>query len=200
MLQRILGVFRLNAATFAEIEQDQTATTQAAIVVLIVGLVAGISAAVGAVAFNQAAPGLFEGLQDSGISMDMVPTMSPVGAFINGAVGAILSWLIWAVLTYFIGSKLFGATTDMGEMLRVIGFAQAPRLLSVFSFIPCLGGLLGLVGWVWALAASFIGIREGLDLDTGKTLATIVIAFIGAFLVSFLLGLVLAPLFAVTSF
>ena len=87
----------------------------------------------------------------------------------------------------------------MGEMLRVIGFAQAPRLLSGLSFIPCLGAILSLVGLVWALAASFVGIREGLDLDTGKTLITIIIAFIGAIAVSFLIGLVMAPIFAIAS-
>lgn len=199
MLQRIIGVFKLDKNTFMEIEQDKTATTQAFIVVLLVGLVAGISAAVGAVAFNQAAPGLMESLEGTlgeGIDLAALPQMSPVGGFINGLVGAILSWLVWSVLTYFVGSKLFGATTDMSEMMRVIGFAQAPRLLSLLGFIPCLGGILSLVGWLWSLMASFIGIREGLDLDTGKTALTIIIAFIGAVIVSFLVGLILAPIFA----
>lgn len=201
MLQRIMGVFKLDKATFAEIEGDQSATSQAAIVVVLVALVAGIGAAVAAVMLNRTMPGLMEGLSESGIEgldLSMVPQMSPVGAFLNAVIGAILSWLVWSALTYFIGTKLFGATADMGEMLRVIGFAQAPRLLSGLSFIPCLGGILSLVGLVWALAASFVGIREGLDLDTGKTLITIIIAFIGAIAVSFLIGLVMAPIFAIT--
>lgn len=202
MLQRIMGVFKLDKATFAEIEGDQSATSQAAIVVVLVALVAGIGAAVAAVMLNRTMPGLMEGLSESGIEgldLSMVPQMSPVGAFLNAVIGAILSWLVWSALTYFIGTKLFGATADMGEMLRVIGFAQAPRLLSGLSFIPCLGGILSLVGLVWALAASFVGIREGLDLDTGKTLITIIIAFIGAIAVSFLIGLVMAPIFAIAS-
>lgn len=202
MLQRILGVFKLDKATFAEIEADQSATGQAAIVVVLVAIVAGIGAAIGAVMLNRTMPGVMEGLSESlgeGFDMGLVPQLSPVGAFINAVVGALLSWLVWSALTYFIGTKLFGATADMGEMLRVIGFAQAPRLLSGLSFIPCLGGLLGLVGWIWALAASFVAIREGLDLDSGKTLLTIVLAFLGAFLVSFLVGLVMAPIFALGS-
>ena len=201
MLQRILGVFKLNKATFAEIEADQSATTQAAIVVVLVALIAGIGAAIAAVMVNRTMPGVIEGLGESGIEgldLSMIPQMSPVGAFLNAVIGALLSWLVWSALTYFIGTKLFGATADMGEMLRVIGFAQAPRLLSGLAFIPCLGGILSLVGWVWALAASFVAIREGLDLDSGKTLITIILAFIGAFLVSFLIGLVMAPIFAIT--
>ena len=188
-------------ATFAEIEADQSATTQAAIVVVLVALIAGIGAAIAAVMVNRTMPGVIEGLGESGIEgldLSMIPQMSPVGAFLNAVIGALLSWLVWSALTYFIGTKLFGGTADMGEMLRVIGFAQAPRLLSGLSFIPCLGGILSLVGWVWALAASFVAIREGLDLDSGKTLVTIILAFIGAFLVSFLIGLVMAPIFAIT--
>lgn len=199
MFQRILGVFKLDKATFAEIEADQSATTQAAIVVVLVALIAGIGAAIAAVMVNRALPGVMEGLGESaieGLDLSMVPQLSPVGAFLNAVIGALLGWLVWSVLTYFVGTKFFGATADMGEMLRVIGFAQAPRLLSGLAFIPCLGGILSLVGLIWALVASFVGIREGLDLGTGKTLATIVIAFIGAWLVSFLIGLVMAPIFA----
>lgn len=200
MLQRIMGVFKLSAATFTEIENDQTATTQAAIVVILVAILGGIGAAVGAIALNRAMPGIVEGLEGTlgeGFDMSLVPQMSPVGAFLNAAIGALLSWLVWSALTYLVGTKLFKGTADMGEMLRVIGFAQAPRLLSVFSFIPCLGGLLSLAGLIWALVASFIGIREGLDLDSGKTLLTIVVSFIGAIAVSFLVGLLLAPIFAI---
>jgi hypothetical protein len=45
MLQRIMGVFMLNADTFEEIEHDQSATGQAAIVVTIVALLSAIGAA-----------------------------------------------------------------------------------------------------------------------------------------------------------
>ena len=199
MFQRIIGVFKLNAATFNEIEQDKTATTQAALVVVLVALISGIGAAIGAVMLNRTMPGLMEGLEGSlgeGFDMSLIPQMSPIGAFLNAVIGALLSWLVWSALTYFVGTKLFNGTVDMGEMLRVIGFAQAPRLLSALGFIPCIGALFSIAGWVWALAASFVGIREGLDLDNGKTLLTIIVSFIGALIVSFLIGLVLAPLFA----
>ena len=58
MLQRILGVFKLDKATFAEIEADQTATTQAALVVILVAVVAGIGAALAATMLNRTLPGV----------------------------------------------------------------------------------------------------------------------------------------------
>ncbi len=38
MINRIIGVLKLDSATFEEIEHDQTATTQAAMVVLAVAI------------------------------------------------------------------------------------------------------------------------------------------------------------------
>ena len=45
---RVMGVFRLNPMVFEEIEHDENATSQAAIVVLIVALVSGAGSALSA--------------------------------------------------------------------------------------------------------------------------------------------------------
>ena len=82
-------------------------------------------------------------------------------------------------MTYFVGTSLFGGEADLGEMLRVIGFAQAPQVLSIFSFIPCVGWLISLAGWVLSIYTGFLAVQEGLDLDTGKTIATVVIGWRG---------------------
>jgi hypothetical protein len=203
MFERVIGVFKLDKKTFESIEADESATSQAAIVVLLVGLLAGIGAAIGAIAFNNFAPGVLSSLEQSlgeaGVPGElgaMLPQLSPIGAFINAVVAALISWLVWSAITYFIGTKLFGGTATFNEMLRMLGFAQAPRLLGVFGFIPCLGGLISLAGTIWALVASFVAIREGLDIDNGKTILTVIVSWLAALLISFLVGLLLAPLFA----
>jgi hypothetical protein len=194
MIDRIMGVFRLSVPTFEEIEADESATGQAAIVVAIVAILAGIGAFL---AVRMAAPALAQLEEQFGGEMPIaIPELSPVGALINAILGAFIAWLIWSALTYFIGTRLFGGVATMGEMLRVIGFAQAPRMLSVLGFIPCIGSILSLVGWIWSLVASFIGIRQGLDLDNGKTALTVILSFLGALLINFLIGLILAPIFA----
>ncbi|MFO7661859.1 MAG: Yip1 family protein [Chloroflexota bacterium] len=194
MVERIVGVFKLNRATFKEIEADETATTQAAIIVAIVGLLAGFGAAIGAVIANRAMGNILPQLEDSlgSLAID-IPTLSPIGAFLNGLIGAFLAWILWSALTYFIGTRLFKGDSSFNEMLRLLGFAQAPRLLAVFGFIPCLGGILGLVGWIWSLVASYIAVKEGLDLDDGKTILTVVISFVVVIVINvFVLGPVLA--------
>ena len=89
-------------------------------------------------------------------------------------------------MTYFVGTSLFDGVADMGEMLRVIGFAYAPQMLCI---IPCIGGL---VGAIWSLIAGFVAVRQGLDLDNTKAFLTIVIGFVvylvGVFIIALFIG------------
>lgn len=151
MRERLIGVFKLDAETFEAIEHDEGATGQAALVVLAAAILSGVGTAF-------ASEYLAEG--------------SALGGFLSGVVSTFTGWVIWSFLTYFIGTRLFGGEADLGEMLRVIGFAYAPQLLGV---IPCFGRL---VGALWTLAAAFVAIRQGLDLSNGKTALTILVGFV----------------------
>lgn len=153
MFQRIIGVLMLNVNTFEEIEHDQSATGQAAIVVAIVAVLSGIGSGLGA-SFNPEAGGGF------------------LSNFIASFVVTFIGWVLWSAVTYLVGTSLFQGQADMGEMLRVIGFAFAPQVLAI---IPCIGWLVGLI---WSLLAGFVAVRQGLDLTTGKALATILIGFV----------------------
>lgn len=149
-LRRITGVFKLDAQTFEEVEHDRTATSQAALVVALVALLVGIGSGI----TTAAGPGtFFEG-------------------FLGTLVWAFIGWVIWSGITYLVGAGLFGGIADMGEMLRVIGFASAPLMLGI---IPCIGGV---VGALWTAAAAFVAIRQGLDFDSGRAMLTMLIGFI----------------------
>ena len=149
MINRIIGIFKLDVNTFEEIEHDETATTQAALVVAIVAVLTGIGSGIGA----SMSKGNF------------------LGSFFVSLVWAFVGWFLWSAVSYFIGTSLFGGKATLGEMLRVIGFAQAPQFLAI---IPCLGSV---VGGIWALIAGFIAIRQGLDLDNTKAFLTALIGF-----------------------
>lgn len=184
MIDRIIGVLKLDVNTFEEIEADESATSQAAIVVAVVAILSAIGAFIGARAGNAALSTLSDQLGSDFEIPFAVPAISPIGAALTALLGAFVAWLVWSAATYFIGTRLFQGQATMGEMLRVIGFAQAPRLLAVFSFIPCLGAILSFVAWIWALVAGFIAVRQGLDLDNAKTLVTIVLSWILAVLIN----------------
>jgi hypothetical protein len=150
MWNRIVGVFRLSAPVFEEVEHDRAATGQAALVValvaVLVGLGSGLTANFGAGEFLR--------------------------SFASSLVWAFVGWFVWAAVSYVIGTSLFGGVADMGEMLRVIGFAMAPLGLAI---IPCLGGI---VGSLWALSAAFVAVRQGLDIDNTRALLTILAGFV----------------------
>ncbi|MBI3967500.1 MAG: YIP1 family protein, partial [Chloroflexi bacterium] len=104
-----------------------------------------------------------------------------------GIIAAFVGWVVWAYLTYFIGTSIFGGTATPGEMLRTIGFAESPSVLNILSFIPFLGAIIGLVAAIWALVCGVVAIRQALDFSTGKAILTAVIAFIPAAIVTVVL-------------
>jgi hypothetical protein len=96
---------------------------------------------------------------------------------------------------YFVGTRFFGGTATYGELLRTLGFAQAPRVLAIFSFIPVLGGIITLVAAIWSLVSSFIATRQALDIDNTKTFFTILIGLVVLIVVSLIVATVVGIIF-----
>ena len=149
MIQRMTGAATLNVQTYEDVEADVTATGQAAGVVVLAAV---------ALAIGNAGRG--------GQGM------------ISAAVMAILGWLIWSGVTYLIGERVFKGTATWGEMLRTIGFAHSPGVLSVFAFLPVIGWVVRAVVPLWMLIAGVIAIRQALDFDTPKAILTAVLGFL----------------------
>lgn len=96
---------------------------------------------------------------------------SPVGV-ISGIIGALLGWMAFAGLTYFIGTRIFKGTATWGELLRTLGFAYTVAIFSVLGVIPILGIIVALVVFVWGVAAAVVAIRQALDVSTGQAIVT----------------------------
>ena len=149
MTERMIGAAKLDIGIYEEVEADGTATGQAAGVVAIVALCSAIGG------FAGGAQGV-----------------------IGGLIAALVGWLIWAGVTYLIGDKLLGGTATWGELLRTLGFAQAPGVLFLFGIIPVVGGLVALVVGLWILITGIVAIRQALDFGTGRAIATALLGFI----------------------
>ena len=159
IVDRMRGAALLDVATYEEVEHDNEATGQAAVVVIIVA----VCSAIGAV--WRGGPSI-----------------------IMGPVSAILGWLLWSAITYVIGDKLLGGTATWGELLRTIGFAQSPGVLMIFGIIPILGGLVRVVVAMWLLVAGIVAIRQALDFSTGKAVITAILGWIAVAALMFLTG------------
>ena len=200
MFRRILRVFILDADVFEEVGRDESATLQAFIIVTVIAFLVAVSSAIRAllltVGFGAAntAISVTEGLVGDIVPFDL-PLFNPVSAFFSNFAGVYVAWLLWALVTWLIGEYVFKGDAGFGEMARIIGFSMSPRVISVFGFLPIpgIGLLAGLIGWGWAIIAGFIGIRQGLELSTGKTIFTIVLSMITISVVN---QFVVGPLFA----
>jgi hypothetical protein len=159
IVDRMRDAALLDVATYEEVEHDNGATGQAAVVVIIVA----VCSAIGAV-------------WRGGPSIIIAP------------VSAILGWLLWSAITYVIGDKLLGGTATWGELLRTIGFAQSPGVLMIFGVIPILGGLVRVVVAIWLLVAGIVAIRQALDFSTGKAIVTALLGWIAMVTLAFLTG------------
>ena len=148
-LLRLFGAAAFRVPIYEEVEHDEKATLQAAGVV---GLVA-LAAAVG---------GIEQG----------------AGGLLAGVFGAYLGWALWSGTCYLVGVQLFDGTADWGELLRTIGFAQAPGVLLVLGLLPWGGALLHIAVLLWMVGTVLTAIRQALDFNTLKATFTALAGFV----------------------
>ena len=166
--ERMIGAAKLDVETYEEVERDQSAMGQAMAVV-------ALSAMASAIGF--AGLGGLRGL-------------------IGSLIAALLGWFVWAGIIYLVGTQALPepqTKADLGQVLRTVGFAASPGILSVVGIIPLFGWLVRLIVFVWQIAATVVAVRQALDYKTtGKAVVVCilgVIAYVAVFMFLGALGL-----------
>jgi hypothetical protein len=67
--------------------------------------------------------------------------------------------------------------SDLGELLRVMGYATAPNLFAVFGAVPIAGRVVPYVISFWLLASFTIAVRQALDYRS--TVRAFVVVIVG---------------------
>lgn len=151
--RRMLRASLLDPEAYEEVEADRGATGQAAVVVALSALAAGV--------------GSIENGGVAGIGWQ--------------AAAALAGWWVWAWLAYMIGTRLLpgpDTVADHGELLRTIGFSSAPGMLRILAVVPGIAGPVFLLSTLWMLAAMVVGVRQALDYaSTGRAIAVCAIGF-----------------------
>ena len=165
MISRMMRAAALDRHLYEEVEADSSAIVQAIAIVVLVSIVRGISTL---------------GESDN--------VVSGIGL---GVAGGLVSWSIWAFLTYIIGVKLLSAQTtssSWGELARVTGFAQTPGLLFILVLVPVVGQFLAVPVLIWQLLAMVVGIRQALDYtSTLRAVAVVLIGFVVVVIIQYIL-------------
>ena len=139
---RMIRAAKLDVTLYEEVEADTEAMGQAMGVVVLSSIAAGL---------GTITRGGFAG---------------PIPSILLGTLLALISWYVWAYLTYFIGTKLLPepqTKADPGELLRTIGFSSSPGLICVLGIIPMLTKVVFFVANIWMLIAMVIAVRQALD-------------------------------------
>ena len=151
---RLTGVLRLDPVAYEDIERDPAANTQALLVVILASVAAGLGA---------------------GLSLGL-------GGLVRETVGAVAGWVMWAGVTYLLGTRVWPESdtrTDMGELLRVIGFSYAPNFFSIFAVLPLVGGGVRVVVALWLLATTVVAVRQALDYrSTARAFQVVVVGWL----------------------
>lgn len=167
---RLVAVLRLDTTVFEEVEHDQEATAQAALVIVLASLAQGLG----------------------GLVAPSIPAL--IGGLIGIVVAGFVGWLIATGVIWAIGVKLMGCTSDFGELLRTMGFATAPKILFLLGVLP-----LGRLAFVLALGVgtlntitSVLAVRHALDVSTGRAILVCVLGLVAAFLLLVAVGTVIS--------
>jgi hypothetical protein len=152
IIDRMIRAARLDPQVYEEVEHDRSATGQAILVVVLGAIAGGIGALSGGIA-----------------------------GLVVGVVASLVGWAVYAFIAYWVGTNIFkGPHTEAtwGQLLRTLGFANSPRVLMVLVIIPVVGIIVGLAVFIWLLFTTVIAIRQALDFDTWRAIATAVVSLL----------------------
>jgi hypothetical protein len=163
--ERMLRAAKLDVSLYEEVEADLAATGQAAGVVVLASLAAGIGS---------------------------IHTFGPASVVV-GTLSNLIAWGTQALIIYYIGTTLLPepqTDSSVGQLLRTIGFASAPGLIRILGVVPFLFLPVFAAAQVWTLVAFVVAVRQALDYkSTGRAL---IVCLVGLIVQIGIMSLVLA--------
>jgi len=188
---------RLDSKLFDMVAEESQALKQAAIVIILVNILRGLGNALytynAEIIINSLSPGVpFRILLLGEVSWDL---WALVGSAINLIGIALVKWLILSGLIYLVGVKIAGKTAELDSITRVVAFAYAPICLQVF--MPLILGSEPFLKFQWPLTIFFltniwmiialvIGVKQSLDMPTGRTFGVVLLAGTFYWLISYM--------------
>ena len=128
LIANVVRAMRFDAAFYREAASNERYSRQALTVVLIVAALSGLGAFLGNVLGGNILAALF--------------------GLLLGLALAVAGYYVWVYVVYLIGANFFHGRATAPQLQRALGYAYAPMALGLLSFIPCVGGLVALVGSV----------------------------------------------------
>ncbi|MCL5429637.1 MAG: YIP1 family protein [Chloroflexi bacterium] len=197
LLDRIIGAFTFKREVYADVKKDTSFTPTAWGIVVVVNVINQLAGYLAAGAIAVATLGALGEFGDLG-AVGAATSASLVGSIVSMVIG-VVAFAVGAYAIMFVANSVFKATVKFDEVVRTVGLAYVWQIVGVLVVLAiispaflCLTGILGLAAAVLSAVASAIAIKEAIGLDWTQTIVTIVIAWIAIFIVTAILGSVVA--------
>jgi hypothetical protein len=105
--------------------------------------------------------------------------LASLGAFLSLPFSRTAGWIGYAIWVLLV-AKLLGGRATVSQTLGATALYAVPHVLGIFSIVPCLGSLLGLVATAWGIAIYVKALAVANDFSIGRAVvATVVPALVG---------------------
>ena len=179
MIGNVRRAMSLDRSFYQQVANDERYSQEALMVVIVASVLTGLGSFLGQ---------LFGG-----------NFLGAVIALLLGVVLAVVGYYIWAYVVQWVGAKFFNGQATAPQLLRTLGYAYGPTALAVFSFIPCFGGLIALVGGIWSLVCGFFAVRETHRLSDGQTIMTVVIGWVAVLVITLVVTAIVGTIFGINA-
>ncbi len=189
LTDRIIGAFTFRKEVYAEVEKDTSFPTTAWLLVTVVALLNQL---------GSKAP--HPGVEELPEALSALPFAGGgvgdwLGASVVGTVFAVIGFAVGAFIANWVARTVFDADVSFNELVRTLGLAyvwQVVGLLGVLRVISptlsCLAAPRGVAAAVLGVIASFVAMREALDLDSVQTIATVILSWVASAFIHLVVG------------
>ncbi|MCJ7510487.1 MAG: hypothetical protein MUP14_06340 [Dehalococcoidia bacterium] len=168
---------RLDLTVFDDVKDDAAATAPALAVMLVASFAAGLGSLLW------------------WITRDFGPGDSKTGeaflkTFLLGGIFQAALWLAWVYIAAMLLSRVFGAAADLNRMLRTMGLAFAPMVITILMVIDILAVPFAVIGLGATLLLSNAAIQASSDAEPRQVIMANLAGFLVFAIVLGLLGTV----------
>ncbi len=106
------------------------------------------------------------------------------GEILGAVLAALIHWLVWGGLMYLVARFVFHGSTSWRTLLERLGYAQAPQVLGILSFVPVVGPVVVLASRLLTAVAGHQATHHILGLRRWQELTTQLVTFAITFLLA----------------
>ncbi len=111
-----------------------------------------------------------------------------LGEWLTRSFVAMAGWLFYGALV-LIFVNLLGGTAKLPDFYGMVALYVVPGLLALLRPIPCIGGILVLIGAIWSIVVYIKATSASTGLDGGRAIVAVVAPFVAISLLAILLSM-----------